>query len=310
MKTTKHIALVNVPSQLGAGCSASGHGWFSRVDKIRDYLEAAGLVVAELYTIQEPYEPAMGNCSCRYLDGVANVVRRVTDRVGNCLNRGLMPVIIGGDHSNAIGSVSAAAQHLREKQLPPPGLLWVDAHIDINTVETTPSGNIHGMALATILGLGGSNLQALHGQEAVVRPENATVVGFRFADPSELPNIPAAGPAIYSMRDIDQSSVAAVMDDVLPRIAAHTGGVHLSLDLDSLDPSVAPAVNTPFPGGMTFREVRAVCDRIAATGQLMSLDIMEHNPEKGEDELMLPLMAELIACALGASAMPDVSIRT
>lgn len=311
MNSGKNIALINVASQLGAGCTAKGYGWFSRVESIRKHLENRNLKVPEIYNIQEPDLPLMGDTSSRYADGVLNVLQRVKARIGDCLERQMIPVTIGGDHSIAIGSVAASSAHLHKHLQGPLGLLWLDAHMDMNSPSTTPSGNIHGMALATLLGQGCTQLAGLFESTPPVRPEHTAVVGFRFADLAELPNVAAAGsPAIVSMREIDQASISGVMEKVLPRVAADTGGVHLSLDLDSLDPSVAPSVNTPFPGGLTFREARTVCDTIAATGQLLSLDIVEHNPEKGYDDQMLPLMAELIACALGGSAMPEIPLNS
>lgn len=306
----KNIALINVASQLGAGCTATGYGWLSRIDKIREHLENRDLAVSEIYNIQEPDRPPVGDTTFRYADGVLNVLQRVKARVYDCLERGIIPVTVGGDHSLAVGSVAATSNYLQRHERGPAGLLWLDAHMDMNSPATTPSGNIHGMALATLLGYGFSQLHGLCNSTPTVKADHTAVLGFRFADRAELPNVAAAGsPAIISMREIERSSMAGVMEIVLKRVAVGTGGIHLSLDLDCLDPSVAPSVNTPYPGGLTFREARMVCDTVAATGQLLALDIVEHNPEKGYSDLMLPVMAELIACALGRSAMPDFTVR-
>jgi arginase len=308
MDSDKEIAVINVVSQLGAGLQARGNNWQMRVERILVHLRANGLQVTEAYNVVEPGTASEGHSTCRFCSAVKEVIDAVQERVLDCLRRGLMPVTIGGDHSIAIGSVSAASQHLHENGLAPPGLLWVDAHIDMNTPATTPSGNIHGMALATLLGLRHPDLEGIVLQQQAVRADHTAIIGVRYVDRSELTNIAEAGkPAIYSMRDIDQWSVAGLMEEILPRVAINTGGVHLSLDLDSLDPSIAPGVNTPFPGGMNFREVRQVCEAIASTGSLLTLDIVEHNPENGHEEVMIPLLGELISCALGASAMPDIT---
>jgi arginase len=266
-------------------------------------MEIAGLKVAKTITVDEPQHVDEGQPSLRHLNAVAAVCTNVHLAVAECHRQRMFPVCLGGDHSLAVGSVAATAAMLSERghRL---GLLWVDAHIDMNTAETTPSGNIHGMAMAALCGLGHPSLVNVGYEGAKVQREHIMALGLRLADRSELRNLRDEGPRVISVRDLDGTSIEAALRDWLPVILADTGGFHLSLDLDALDPAYAPGVNTPFPGGMTFREVRTICDKVAATGRLVSMDLVEHNPDMGRDDVMLPIISELIACALGASAMP------
>jgi arginase len=303
MQSPRAIALINVVSQLGAGRIANGPAWLKRVDYLKDYLQNAGVGISQMLTICAHNDCAPGSACLRYLDEVIHVCMQVHQVVFECLKQGITPIIVGGDHSVAIGSVSAVARYLRESRKEP-GLLWADAHIDMNTPETTPSGNIHGMALAALCGLGDGRLVNLGINGPVVNPARVVALGLRFADVSELPNVYAAGLAPITMRAIDRTGLTEIITETLPRVLGGTGGFHFSFDLDVLDPSVAPGVNTPFPGGLNFREAHQLCDRIAATGGMISMDVVEHNPETGPDEIMLPVIGELIASCLGASCMP------
>lgn len=299
MKTEKPVALINVISQLGAGRRARGGGWATRINYLKRFLETAGVEIAEIITIREPENVDEGQSVLRHPEAVLRVCDQIREAVDNCHNQGLLPVCIGGDHSIAIGSVSATAEHYKTI-----GLLWLDAHVDMNTPQTTPSGNIHGMALATLCGMGHPAFTTLGGSGPKIAPSQAVALGLRFADKAELTNFVDSNPRVLTMRDLDRTGVHKAMDGVLPALLSDTAGFHLSLDLDALDPSVAPGVNTPFPGGMSFREVRAVCDSVAATGQMLSMDLVEHNPETGHDDAMLPVMGELLASSLGVSSMP------
>ncbi len=270
---------------------------------LHQYLDIAGLQVKEIVTIEESEITEVVEPSCKYLQAVAVVCSRVHKAVLRSLEQGMLPVCIGGDHSLAIGSAAGASGYLagRNEAL---GLIWADAHIDINTQKTSPSGNVHGMALAALLGLGEPILTNIGIWGQKVQRSHTLAVGLRFADKAELVHLNEEGPHVVSMRTLDAMGIGRCLEGNVPRVLAGTGGLHLSLDLDVLDPALAPGVNTPFPGGMSFRELRVLCETVAATGRLVSLDIVEHNPEKNFEDLMLPIMGELIACTLGASAMP------
>jgi len=304
MRTPISIAILNVMSQLGAGLTVNGGSWEARVVPLKSQLEAAGVNVTEVITINEPHLTSISDPKQKYLDSVASTCRKVYRVCHQCLTNGIIPITIGGDHSVAIGSVSATSDFLRKETEKPLGLIWADAHVDMNTAETTPSGNIHGMALAVLCGLGDPSLTEIGQVTPTVNSRDVVCLGLRFADKSELPHLEGLGVTAYTMRDFDLHGSRAIIDDCFKKRLMKTGGLHLSLDLDVLDPSIAPAVNTPFPGGMTFRELRSVCDAAAESGMLLSLDVVEHNPGKADDDLMLPMIAELIACAVGSSAMP------
>jgi arginase len=181
-------------------------------------------------------------------------------------------LVLGGDHSLAIGSVAGVARGRRI------GLIWVDAHADFNTPETTPSGNIHGMSLATLVGKGHPALASVGGSGPALRPADVALVGVRDIDTLEREALRNAGINIFTMHDIDRRGMAAVMDEAITRVSSATDGYYVSFDLDALDPNEAPGVGTPVRGGITYREAHLAMELVAASGRLAGLDLVEVNP--------------------------------
>ena len=215
------------------------------------------------------------------------------------LDRGWLPLILGGDHSLSIGSVGAVADHWRERG-ESIGVIWVDAHTDMNQPHTSPSGNIHGMPLATLLGHGEPRLTR---GRASVQPGNVSVLGARSIDPGERELIRELGVRVFTMSEVDERGVAACMSEALQRANDGTGGFHLSLDLDALDPAVAPGVGTPVRGGLTYREGHLVCEKASRSGGLVSLEVVELNPVLDDRNRTALLGVGLVASALGATIL-------
>ena len=210
--------------------------------------------------------------------------------------------MLGGDHSLSIGTVAAAARHHRSRGASI-GIIWVDAHADMNTPDTTPSGNVHGMSLAVLVGRGHEALRALSGEWRAVDPRNATVLGARELDPGERALIKELGVRVITMSEIDERGIAACMDEALARANDGTVGFHLSFDLDALDPREAPGVGTPVQGGLTYREGHLVCEKAAGTERIVSLELVELNPVLDDRNHTARLAVGLLASALGQSIL-------
>lgn len=295
------ITLINVNSQAGAGTPDS-QAAPQRLTYLINHLMGTGYKLTPPITIEQHPDAAEGDTHCRYLDAVQAVNTQVRFAVLMALNSGYRPLVVGGDHSVAIASAEATAEYLFIKRRTP-GLVWADAHIDMNTPDTSPSGNIHGMALAALCGLAPA-IRTVPTPAVVVPADSVSVVGLRFTDVEERPNIAAAGLIPVPMSEITAHGVEHYISHTLDPLLANADGIHLSFDLDALDPSIAPSVNTPEPGGLTLLQAQEICKRVAESGKLVTMDLVEHNPAMGHDDLMLPLMGEILSAALGAPATP------
>ena len=298
----RDIALLSVSIDLGAGRRGVDMGPSAlRIAGIRDEIEQIGHTVLELGTITagglETTET--GEDVLPFLHEVNDVAGRTREAVRNSLDVGCLPLVLGGDHSLSIGSVAAVADHHREAGRSI-GVIWVDAHTDMNRPHTTPTGNIHGMPLAVLLGFGEARLTR---GRASVRPENVSVLGARSVDPGEKALIRELGVRVFAMSEIDERGVAACMDEALERANDGTCGFHLSLDLDALDPRVAPGVGTPVRGGLTYREGHLVCEKASRSGRLLSLEVVELNPVLDDRNQTALLGVGLVASALGATIL-------
>ena len=207
-----------------------------------------------------------------------------------------MPVILGGDHSISLGSVSGAA-NVRGTI----GLIWVDAHGDFNTSETSPSGNIHGMILASLAGLGDPRLVNVAGTGPHVDPHRIAIIGARDLDTGEKALLRSAGVHVYTMTDIDQRGMAEVAREAIARVSDGANGLHVSFDVDAVDPGEAPGVGTPVPGGITYREAHLAMELVAESGRLTSFDGVEVNPILDRENRTAILAAELVLSAVGKS---------
>lgn len=233
----------------------------------------------------------------RYIAEIAAVCRRLAEMTCEAVSGERTPVCVGGDHSLAAGSVAGAARALRSRggEL---GLVWVDAHADMNTPETSPSGNVHGMPLAACLGHGPEELVRI-GEGASVRPENVALVGIRNIDAHERDLVRRSGIQAFTMSDIDRRGVGPILDEVLAGMLRRTKGIHLSVDMDGLDPELVPGVGTPVLGGLSYREAHLLCEMVAETGRLVSMDLVELNPILDVRNHSAEVGAGLILSALG-----------
>ena len=272
-----------------------------RIAGITRELESIGHRVTEFGTITagglETTES--GDSPLPFLDEIAKVAAHTREMVGMGLARGCMPLVLGGDHSLSIGSVAAVAEHHRRRG-ESIGVIWVDAHADMNRPHTSPTGNIHGMPLAVLLGHGEPRLTR---PVPSVKPENASVLGARELDPGERALIAELGVRVITMSEIDERGVGACMDEALERANTGTAGFHLSLDLDALDPRVAAGVGTPVQGGLTYREGHLVCEKVSRSRRLLSLEVVELNPVLDDRNHTALLAVGLVASALGKTIL-------
>lgn len=261
-------------------------------------LEALGLPVSDQGNIPVPVRESCppGDATLKYLQPIVEVQARLADRVAASVEQGHFPLVLGGDHSLAAGSVMGALRHRRL------GLIWLDAHGDFNTDQTSLSGNIHGMPLAALCGRGAEPLVTLAGREPLgpkLQPRNVAVVGVRDLDAEERTLMRASGVNVWSMEAIDRVGIREVMRQAIEAAADGTEGIWLSLDLDVLDPTFAPGVGTPVMGGLNYREAHLAVELVAETGRLTGMDLVEVNPIMDRENTTGKLAVQLAASALG-----------
>jgi len=238
----------------------------------------------------------------RFKDEIRYVCTRLAARVKRCLDGGGTPLVLGGDHSIAMGTVAGVAGHFRARG-EAIGLLWFDAHGDMNTPESSPSGNIHGMPLAHLLGMGDVALSGIGGFAPKVKPENVALVGIRELDEGEKRQVAASGVSVFTMRDIDERGMGDVADQVVEILTRGTAGFHVSFDVDGLDPAVAPGVGTPVPGGVDFREAHLLLEHVADTDRMTSMEVVELNPILDAGNVSAERVKHLVLSAFGQSIL-------
>jgi arginase len=271
-----------------------------RVAGLEARLEALGHVVEDggNVAVAMAEQKKEGDPNAKYLKEITATCTKQAELVAKTLEVGKIPIVLGGDHSIAVGTVTGVADFYR-KQDQKIGLIWIDAHTDINTPETSPSGNVHGMPLAAIMGIGPAELANIAGFSPKVEPENCVLVGIRDVDSHEKENIRKAGVEVFTMRDIDERGMRAVMEEALRMAGRGTAGYHVSLDMDWIDPEDAPGVGTPVWGGATYREAHLAMEIIADHGRMLSLEIVEVNPVIDERNQTADLAVELTLSAFG-----------
>lgn len=272
----QNISLIGVPMDLGADRRGVDMGPSAiRYAGVVPKLEELGYVVhdEEDIIVQRLKQQATPGTNLKYLDEIERVNLELCQAVCNQMGRGHFPLVIGGDHSIAIGTIAGVLQHR-----PNTGVIWYDAHGDMNTAETSPSGNIHGMSLAVSLGYGHERLTAIGGTDRKLKPENVVLIGARSLDPGEKKFIQEQGIKVYTMHEIDRLGMARVMEEALQIVTDGTDGVHLSLDLDGLDPRDCPGVGTPVIGGISYRESHLAMEILAEANVLTSAEFVEVNP--------------------------------
>ena len=299
------IALISVYLDLGAGRRGVDMGPSAiRIAGLAEKLDALGFTVTEMGAIhaQEPEDIAIEDKKCRYITEVAEVNQAIQKHVQRALRGEQFPLILGGDHSLAIGTVSGVAQFMKQKN-ERIGVIWVDAHADMNTPETTPSGNIHGMPVSVLLGHGAPQLVALNGGTPSLLPENVTIIGARDIDPGEKELIRQLNVRVITMSEIDERGVGACIEEAIERASQGTAGFHLSFDLDAIDPWEAPGVGTPVEGGLTYREAHLICEKVAQSQRMLSMEMVELNPVLDARNRTAELAVSLIESALGKTIL-------
>jgi arginase len=297
----KPVHLIGVPLDLGAGRRGVDMGPSAfRIAGIGDQIAALGRTLIDKGDVPSPIPETRrpADKTKKYIGEIAQVCGHLYELSLGSLDEGAIPLVLGGDHSLAAGSVAASAEWVRRVSLMPLGLIWLDAHGDMNTPSTTPSGNVHGMPLAALLGQEPKELAAIGGTPSVFA-ENTVLVGVRNLDQREKDRIRASGVHVFTMKDIDRDGIAKVAEQALALAARGTGGIHVSFDMDVCDPAVAPGVGTPVKGGIDYREAHLIMEMVADSHQLVALDIVEANPTLDIRNTTAEFGAELALSALG-----------
>ena len=271
-----------------------------RIAGLGERLTALGVSVVDAGDLVAPIPEikSSGDPTKKYIREIARVCEKLYKTSLGALEKGALPLVLGGDHSLASGSVAATADYLRRSNKPI-GLIWVDAHGDMNTPLSSNSGNVHGMPLAALLGPEPAELSRIGGFSPKVLPEHTVLIGLRNLDEREKEIVRQSRVHVFTMKDIDRAGIAAVVEQALALAGAGTAGVHVSFDLDVCDPSIAPGVGTPVKGGLDYREAHMVMEIIADSGLLQALDLVEVNPILDDRNTTAILGTELALSALG-----------
>lgn len=297
------IEVIGVPMDLGANIRGSNMGPAAvRIAQLHKKIEVLGYKIKDEGDLKVPVRETIEKefAEEKYLSHIVNICKQLAERTEQAINQDRIPLSIGGDHSLAIGSISGVAKslHAKNEKL---GLIWFDAHADLNTPQTSPSGNIHGMPLSVLLGEGHPQLCSIGYGGAKVRPENACLIGIRAIDYQERLVCKNIGVKYFTMRDIDMRGLPKVMEEAINHASKNTNGIHVSFDIDGIDPMYAPGVSTPVTGGLSYRESHLALEIIAETKKLISMDFVELNPMTDRDHKSAHLLVELIQSLLGKS---------
>ena len=297
------VSLIGAPTDVGAGHRGARLGPEAlRIAGLGEALAKRGVDVIDRGNLDGPRNPWQKPVEgYRHLAEVVAWNRAVMDAVGAELDEGRMPILLGGDHCLGLGSITAVARHCRKtgRQL---RVLWLDAHADFNTSQVTPSGNIHGMPVACLCGLGPDALTRLGGEAPALQPDEIRQIGIRSVDEGEKRLVKEYGLDVYDMRYIDEIGMKRVMEEALEGVDENTH-LHVSFDVDFLDPSIAPGVGTTVPGGPNYREAQLVMEMIADTGRMASLDIVELNPIIDKRNRTARLAVDLVESLFGKSTL-------
>ncbi|HXM92213.1 MAG TPA: arginase [Candidatus Dormibacteraeota bacterium] len=295
------VRIIGVPMDLGQSRRGVDMGPSAlRVAGLQARLKQLGHQVEDIGNIpvKQPEEMPVGEKRAKYMAEIAETCKDLAEIVQKCLEEDFVPLVLGGDHSIAAGAVTGVAAHFR-KQKKQIGYIWLDAHGDMNTPESSPSGNVHGMPLAAVMGYGAPELVDLLGFKPKVEPQNIVLVGVRDLDLQERRLVKKSGVRVFTMRDIDERGMREVMADALKYATDDTDGISVSLDMDFVDPSDAPGVGTPVRGGVTYREAHLAMEMIADSDAMASMEVVEINPVIDEHNRTALLGVELILSGLG-----------
>ncbi len=271
-----------------------------RIADLKSRLEALGYKIIDSgdVHIEIMEKQRVTNPKLKYLNEILKTSTILARKVEKVLDQGNFPLCIGGDHSMAIGTISGIASHCRKNKMKL-GVIWIDAHADMNTDETSPSGNIHGMPLSALMGLGNEKLVNFMGFTPKVKPENCALIGIRSIDSLEKQIITKLKVPVYTMSDIDKLGIHRIIVRVLKQFREKVDHIHVSFDVDSVDPSIAPGVGTPVPGGLSYREAHLLMESIAECGCMSSLEIAEVNPILDDKNKSAVFTADVIASSMG-----------
>lgn len=296
-----NIHLFGVPMDLGSGRRGVDMGPSAiRIAGISERLKELGNRIIDDgdLDIRNMEELRVGDAKARYLKEITRASRLVAAKVEKVMGKGHFPLILGGDHSIAIGTISGIAAYCKRKRKKL-GLLWIDAHGDINTPSTSPSGNVHGMPLAAVMGLGPRELASIAGPPRKLDPANVALVGIRSLDEGERKHLKQTGVHVFTMSDIDKQGIHRVMKKALARVTDGAEYVHVSLDLDAVDPTIAPGVGTPVKGGLDYREAHLIMEFLSDSRAMTSMEIVEVNPILDENNRSAEFAVELVQSAFG-----------
>jgi len=299
--TKANVSIIGFPMDLGADRRGVDMGPSAlRIAGLQKKLEALGYNVNDIgdIKIEIMEKQKIRNPKLKYLEEIVKTSKLLADKVQKILEKGDFPLCIGGDHSMALGTISGIASFCKKRNLKL-GVIWIDAHSDMNTDKTSPSGNIHGMPLASLLGLGCDELVNFLDFSPKLSPEDSALIGIRSIDAAEKLNIKKLKVPIYTMTDIDKLGIHRIIAKVLKQFRAKVDHIHVSFDVDSVDPSVAPGVGTPIPGGLSYREAHLLMETIAECGCMSSLEVTEVNPILDYKNQSAAFTADLIASSMG-----------
>lgn len=298
----KRIRIIGAPLDLGAGHRGVDMGPSAfRVAEIHNAVRALGIEVEDLGDIDahvaETRDP--GNPRLKYLKEIRAMCVTLRNVVTKTMGEGILPVVLGGDHSIAMGTIAGVARHFRRRK-EKAGLVWFDAHADANTEHTSPTGNIHGMPMAVCLGLGAKDLLSIYDAKGpMIDGERAAIIGLRSVDIKERANVSQVGIGAFTMRHLDERGMRSVMEAAIQRALNGTAGIHVSIDLDAVDPEEAPGVGTPSPGGIGYREMHLAMEMLADTNRVASVELVEVNPVLDRANQTAKLGVELLCSLLG-----------
>jgi arginase len=301
----KPVHVIGVPLDLGGGRRGVDMGPSAfRIAGIGERLARLGYPVIDQGDLPAPIPETQeqDDASKRYILDIQRVCQQLYDATTASFQKGGFPLALGGDHSLAAGSVGAAAAWARQADKRT-GLIWMDAHGDMNTPGTSPSGNVHGMPLAALIGMEPAELAGIGGWAPKILPQHAVLVGIRNLDEREKDAVRFSGLRVFTMKDVDRYGIARIMEQAIGIAGAGTAGIHVSLDMDVCDPTEAPGVGTPVRGGLSYREAHMSMELIAESGLLTSLDVVEVNPSLDVRNTTAELGTELILSAMGLNIL-------
>ncbi|WP_020675323.1 arginase [Geopsychrobacter electrodiphilus] len=294
----KIVRIIGIPMDLGQNKRGVDMGPAAlRYAGLAERLKRIGLVVQDAGNIMVPVRDAIDSRQKGFVPAIAQVCNAAYLAGSQAVSEGIIPIFMGGDHSIAIGTIGGVTADGAET-----GVIWVDAHADYNTPESSPSGNVHGMPLAALLGDGPDELISVGRSGLKLKPENVVLIGLRDLDASEKERLKKSGMLLFSMREIDEQGMGKVAAEAIQKLANCTR-IHVSLDVDALDPNEAPGVGTPVPGGLSYREAQLLMEIIADSRKLTSLDIVEINPILDQRNRTAEVAVELVASLLGKSIL-------